>query len=55
MAQVEVQCLPFGQGGCKNEKQENKSTLLRYQIFDVNLREAHPRDSQGWLTMILEE
>ena len=43
MAQVETQCLPFGQGGCKNEKQENKSNLLQYQIFDVNLKEGTPK------------
>jgi hypothetical protein len=43
MAQVEAQCLPFGQGGCKNEKQESKSKLLQYQIFYVNLQEGTPK------------
>jgi hypothetical protein len=33
MAQVEAQCLSFDQDGCKNKEQENKSTLLQYQIF----------------------
>jgi hypothetical protein len=33
----------FGQGGCKNEKQESKSNLLQYQIFDVNLKEGTPK------------
>jgi hypothetical protein len=53
---LEINCKPHNNGtsggtmptflakvGVKMKKQENKSNLLQYQIFDVNLKEGTPK------------
>ena len=42
--------------GCKNEKQKMRNpNYYNISFFKVIWQEGHPRDSQGWFTIFLEE